>query len=301
MFDDLSSAPDLKRNVPNCNNASSTCKSWQTKSYQRPFYFAQYLFLIWTEVFKAWGSISGVFGRFLSSQPQYHDKSISSSISPLRLIWCVSARPRLLNAVWDWFLKKWQTCIPHSALCTGSCNGNELQSGLFGMLLIFDANIWGKQAFWRTERYDKPCFSCSLCDLTPWWFSADKPISDSLSNFLSISFFTSVSVLTIPRPVFVFLCFHFPLCHPPSLCLSSRLCSTESNCERPSPTGLCRCPALRRWSVSPTSSTFSLPPSVSSPLPSPSLFVTSVDTMTGRDSQTTSQFPPGLGYFTLEF
>lgn len=36
-----------------------------------PFYFTLllHLFLIWTEAFKAWGSINSVFGRFLSSQP----------------------------------------------------------------------------------------------------------------------------------------------------------------------------------------------------------------------------------------
>lgn len=231
-----------------------------------PFYFALswHLFLIWTEAFKAWGSISSISGRFLSTR--YHDGSISSSISPLWLIWCVSTRPELLNVVCDWFLKNWQTHTSHFALCRGSCDCNELQSGLFGMLLIFDANIWGKQAFWRTERYDKPHFSHSLCDLTPWWFSTNKPISALLFNTLTTSFFVSVSILTA---VFVCFAFIFPLYHhpPSSRSLSSSLCSTESNGDRPSPTGLCWCPALRRWSVSLTSSPLSLPPSVPFPLP----------------------------------
>ncbi len=155
----------------------------------------------------------------------------------------------------------------------------------------------GANRHFEELRYDNPNFSHSPCDLTPWWFSTAKPISVLLFNILSLSFSVSVSVLTILRPLFVSFIFLFVT--PLSLALFSSLCSTESNSDRPSPTGLCWRPTLRRWSVSPTSSTLSLPPSVPFPLPSPFLFVTSVDTMTGRDSWTASQFPHGLCYFTL--
>lgn len=166
------------------------------------------------------------------------------------------------------------------------------------MLLIFDASIWGEQAFWRTERYDNPNF----LPLPVW--SYPPMVLYSLANFClarlrSLCSCLCVSVLTTIRPLFVCLVF-ISTPSPLFFCVSfSSLCSTESNGDRPSPTGLCWRPTLRRWSVSPVSSTLSLPPSVPTPLPSPSRFVTSVDNMTGRDSRTTSQFPPGLGYFTL--
>lgn len=124
------------------------------------------------------------------------------------------------------------------------------------------------------------------------------PLSQFLSYSSTFSLNLSLSVLTILHPLFVSFALIFLFVTPLSLSLFSSLCSTESNGDRPSPTGLCWRPTLRRWSVSPISSTPSLAPSVPFPLPSPFLFVTSVDTVTGRDSRT-SEFPPGLGYFTL--
>lgn len=137
-------------------------------------------------------------------------------------------------------------------------------------------------------RNDKSNFPCSLCDLTP--ISSLQP-----SQFLWCSLKCSIP-LSPPSPA-PLVC--FPIFFGYSFCLFLSLCSTESNSGWPSPTGLCWCPTLRRWSVSPLSFlSLSLPPSVPFPLPSPFLFVTSVDTLTGRDSQT-SQFPHGLGYFAL--
>lgn len=134
-------------------------------------------------------------------------------------------------------------------------------------------------------RNDKSNFPCSLCDLTP--------ISSSqLSQFLSCSLKCSIP-LSPPSPATLFSYFFGY-----SFCLFLSLCSTESNSDWPSPTGLCWRPTLRRWSVSPIFFSLSLPPSVPFPLPSAFLFVTSVDTLTGRDSQT-SQFPHGLGHFAL--
>lgn len=137
-------------------------------------------------------------------------------------------------------------------------------------------------------RNDKSNFSRSLCDLTPHQLSTAKPVCFLLfKNVLSLWV-----CLHYPLP----LCFFFFFGY--SFCLFLSLCSTESNSDWPSPTGLCWRPTLRRWSVSPIFSSLSLPPSVPFPFPSPFLFVTSVDTLTGRDSQT-SQFPHGLGYFAL--
>lgn len=142
-------------------------------------------------------------------------------------------------------------------------------------------------------RVDNPNFSHSLCDLTPWWFS----ISVMLFNIFS----TTLSRLSWPFSVLsVFLLSVSSLSPPRSLSLFLSLCSTESNGDRPSPTGLCWRPTLRRWSVSLTSSTLSLPPSV----PSPSSLSGSVCHISGhcdryRDSRTTSQFPLGLDCFTL--
>lgn len=146
-------------------------------------------------------------------------------------------------------------------------------------------------------RNDNPNISHSLRDLTP------RTVLCSWAKFCfalkKLSLYLSLS-LCLPWPFSVFSLLSFSFCQPPLLPLSlfPSLCSTESNSDRPSPTGLCRRPTLRRWSVSPISSTLSLPPSVPFPLSSPFLFVTSVDTLTGRDSQT-SQFPHGLGYFAL--
>lgn len=191
--------------------------------------------------------------------------------------------------------------LPVSALCKGSWNCNELQSGLFGMLLIFDANIWGEQTFWTTEKWQPKYLPFPV-----WSYPLDGSLqlSQILLCSLKISLYLSLS-LCLSWPFSVFSLFSFSFCpHPPThatpLSRFPSLCSTESNSGRPSPTGLCWRPTLRRWSVSPISSTLSLPPSVPFPLPLPSpfLFVTSVDTLTGRDSQT-SQFPHGLGYFAL--
>lgn len=149
-------------------------------------------------------------------------------------------------------------------------------------------------------RNDNPNFSHSLCDLTPWWFSTAKPISVLLFKTLSISLFVSVSVLTILCPLFVFIfLFFFFSFSTPLLCLSFRLSAAQS----PTVTD----PLQQAYAgvqhyagdlslLSPLLSHFlHLSLSLS---PSPFLFVTSVDTLTGRDSQT-SQFPPGLGYFAL--
>jgi len=156
----------------------------------------------------------------------------------------------------------WRTdrhSLPFSAFCKGSCNRNEQQSGLFGTLLIFDANIWGKQALRRTARYDNLNFSHSLCDLTAWWISTAKPIFVLISKIISIALSLCLSwplcILFLFASIFVIVTLL-------SLSLFSYLCSTESNSDWPSPTGLCWCPALCRWSVSPSSSTLSLSPSV---------------------------------------
>lgn len=149
--------------------------------------------------------------------------------------------------------RSWRTdrhTLPVTALFKRSCNCNELQSGLFGMLLIFDANIWGEQAFWRTERNDNPNFSHSHCDLTPRCFPY------SLANF---QFALCLCVCLNHLLSALWLQFYsgsscFSASHP--------LCSTESNGDWPSPTGLRWRPTLRRWSVSPTYSTLSLSPSV---------------------------------------
>lgn len=180
-----------------------------------------------------------------------------------------------------------------SALCKSSCNCNELQSGLFGMLLIFDANIWGEQTLRTTEKWQIKFLPLPMRSY-PHQLSTAKPVCFLL---LKCSIPLGLS-LPSPAPLFCFpiLIYLFILGY--SFCLFLSLCSTESNSDWPSPTGLCWRPTLRRWSVSPIFSSLSLPPSVPFPLPSPFLFVTSVDTLTGRDSQT-SQFPHGLGCFAL--
>lgn len=99
-------------------------------------------------------------------------------------------------------------------------------------------------------------------------------ISVVLFNILSISLCLCVRLDRYLSSLCL-IYFNFALC-----CLSFflSLCSTESNSDRPSPTGLCWRPALRRWAVSPTFTTPSLPPSVPLPLPSPIRFVTSAGT-----------------------
>lgn len=244
--------------------------------------FSQYPLLMETDVFKVWGSTDIVFGRFLSSQ------------GPLSW-WIHYGLCDVSQVVLSFLmLSGTNSCridrhsLHASALCKSSCNCNELQSGLFGMLLIFDANIWDEQTLWTTEKWQIKFLPLPMRSY-PHQLSTAKPVCFLLFKML----YPSGSVSTIPCP-FVLFSYFFGY----SFCLSLSLCSTESNSDWPSPTGLCWRPTLRRWSVSPIFSSLSLPPSVPFPLPSPFLFVTSVDTLTGRDSQT-SQFPHGLGYFAL--
>lgn len=113
----------------------------------------------------------------------------------------------------------------------------------------------------------QPKFQPRVCDLT------------------TLEFCIPILILLHTR-YFFYLCLSWPLCfpfHPLSPSISLYLCSTESDSDRPSPTGLCWRPTLRRWFVS--LSLFLSP-------------VTSADTMTGRDSHMTSQFPPRLRDFT---
>lgn len=145
-----------------------------------------------------------------------------------------------------------------------------------------------------TQIFPTPCVS-----LPP--DGSAKPISVLLFSIPTIFPLVSAPLLITVHPFFVTFAFIFPFVIFLSLPLYWSLCSTESNGDRPSPTGLCWRPTLRRWSVSPTPSTLSLPPSVPLPLRSPFWFVTWVDTVTGRDNQMTSQLPPGEGCFTLGF
>lgn len=125
-----------------------------------------------------------------------------------------------------------------------------------------------------------------------------------LSQFLSCSFTSYLSLsLCLCWPLSVLslsLLFSFSTSSPPFLCLSFRLSAAQS----PTVTDPLQqaYAGVQHYAGDPSL----LYPLLShflhlslSPLPSPSLFVTSVDTMTGRDSRTTSQFPPGLDYFTL--
>lgn len=91
----------------------------------------------------------------------------------------------MLSGTDSWRIDRYSLAI--SALCKGSCNHNELQSGLFVTILIFHANIWDKQAFWRTQRYDNPHFSHSLCDPFFWWIATIMPMSLMLLNVISTS------------------------------------------------------------------------------------------------------------------
>lgn len=112
--------------------------------------------------------------------------------------------------------------------------------------------------------------------------------------------FPSASVLTIPPSSPSLSLSLFPVCHTPFLCLCSRLSAAQS----PTVTDPLQqaYAGVQHYAGDPSL----LPPvlshflhlSLSLSPPLPLLFVTPVDTMTGRDSRT-SQFPPGLGYFTL--
>lgn len=190
--------------------------------------------------------------------------------------------------------------LPSSALYKGSCNHNELQSGLFGTILIFDANIWDEQAFWRTQRYDNPNFSHSLCDLSSWWITTITPMSVKLLNVI----LTSVH-LCLPWPLsshFLSLLLPSTSTSPFFLCLSFHLSAAQS----PTVTD----PLQQAYAgVQHYAGDLSLPPPLlsltSSICPFASSislfwFVTSVGIMTGRDGQMTNQFPPWLVCFTLE-
>lgn len=108
----------------------------------------------------------------------------------------------------------WRTdkhTLPVFALCKGSCNCNELQSGLFGMFLIFDANIWVEQAFWRTQWNDNPNFCHSRVILSPNGFVY---LSQSRSCCLRYSLYVLSLCRSWPSPRCAF-CFRLPPCHPP--------------------------------------------------------------------------------------
>lgn len=103
-----------------------------------------------------------------------------------------------------------------------------------------------------------------------------------------------MSVLTVLCPLCLF--FNFPLCSSRlSFCLSAAQSPTVTDPLQQAYAG------VQHYAGDlslPSPLPLSLPPSVPSPLPSLLLFVTSIDTLTGSDSQT-SQFPHGLGYFAL--
>ncbi len=153
----------------------------------------------------------------------------------------------------------------------------------------------GANRHFEELRYDNPNFSHSLCDLTPWWFSTAKPISVLLFNIFCSAF---VPVLTILCPLFVPFAL-FSSLSPPFLCLSLRLSAAQS----PTVTDPLQqaYAGVQHYAGDPSLLSPLLSHSLHLflfPLPSRFLFFTSVDTMTGRDSRT-SQFPLGLGYFTL--
>lgn len=85
------------------------------------------------------------------------------------------------------------------ALCKSSCNCNELQSGLFGMLLIFNANIWGEQTFRTTEKWQIKFPPLPMWSYPHQLFTA-KPVSFLLFKVL----YSSVSTILCS---FVFLFF----------------------------------------------------------------------------------------------
>lgn len=86
-----------------------------------------------------------------------------------------------------------------SALCKSSCNCNELQSGLFGMLLIFDANIWGEQTLRTTQKWQIK-FPPLPMRSYPHQLSTAKPVCFLLFKML----YPSGSVSTIPYPFVLF-------------------------------------------------------------------------------------------------
>lgn len=90
-----------------------------------------------------------------------------------------------------------------SALCKSSCNCNELQSGLFGMLLIFDANIWGEQTLRTTEKWQIKFLPLPMRSY-PHQLSTAKPVCFFLFKMLC----PSGSVSTIPCPFVLFSYFY---------------------------------------------------------------------------------------------
>lgn len=90
-----------------------------------------------------------------------------------------------------------------SALCKSSCNCNELQSGLFGMLLIFDANIWGEQTLRTTEKWQIKFLPLPMRSY-PHQLSTAKPVCFLLFKML----YPSGSVSTIPCPFVLFSYFY---------------------------------------------------------------------------------------------
>lgn len=171
------------------------------------------------------------------------------------------------------------------ALCKSSCNCNELQSGLFGMLLIFNANIWGEQTFRTTEKWQ-----IKFPPLPMWFYPHQLFTAKPVSFLLFKVLYPSVS--TIPCS-FVFL--FFLVTPSVSFFLSAAQSPTVTDPLQQAYAGV----QHYAGDLSLLSSFLSHFLHLSLfPLPSPFLFVTSVDTLTGRDSQT-SQFPHGLGYFAL--
>lgn len=119
--------------------------------------------------------------------------------------------------------------LPVSALCKGSWNCNELQSGLFGMLLIFDANIWGEQTFWTTEKWQPKYLPFPV-----WSYPLDGSLQLSQILFcsLKLSLYLSLS-LCLSWPFSVFSLFSFSFClSPPHThthhCLVFRLSAAQS-------------------------------------------------------------------------
>lgn len=173
----------------------------------------------------------------------------------------------MLSGTDSWRIDRYS--LPISALCKGSCNHNELQSGLFVTILIFDANIWDEQAFWRTQRYDNPNFSHPMCDPFFWWIATIMPMSHAVERNLNIC--ASMSVLASVLPNFFNLfCFH-PLWRHPSFSVYLSI-SLQHRVQR------WRTLSNRLMLASSTTQvirlsyflySLSLPPSVALPLPSP--------------------------------
>lgn len=209
-----------QRTSPDCHNASSTCQEWHNQFYL-------------TALLKSWHK--SFLLHTLRASFSDLNWSISGSRVNQRQLWQISEQPALVSWWIHQFIhqsimvnlmcpsvlsllmlsgtESWRIdrhTLPVSALCKGSCNCNELQSGLFGMLLIFDANIWGEQAFWRTEIW-QPKFLPLPVWSYPLTFLYSK--TNFLPCCLALPLHISLSILTSLPSSLCLGCFHVPLCH----------------------------------------------------------------------------------------